>query len=183
MYIGVHFYGSNGNLPAFSDPRIPVDMKRPGFRSRCQRADEKTECFLWFLPRLISLTVMAEENPQPQNTGEQPSQAPPQQQTGQQPRTPQGQGSGQRRNDRRDHSRIMAGGGTTTGATSNSPPGQQRRKNPRNQREKTRIMTMRKRPSSDRSSPQGRHHHRGGRPPKRVIEEWVKRPVLRVGIR
>ena len=63
------------------------------------------------LPRFITLTVMTEENPQPENTGDRPAPVP-QQPSGQQPtgveprRTPQDQGSGQRRNDRRDHTRY-----------------------------------------------------------------------------
>ncbi|MDD1681370.1 MAG: hypothetical protein LUQ35_07155 [Methanoregula sp.] len=123
---------------------------------------------------MISLTAMAEENPQPQNTGES-SQAPPQQQTGQQPRTPQGQGSGQRRNDRRDRPRHHGGRRDHHRRDPQQPIRPAAPEKPADPSAKDQDNDDEEEPGRDRPSSHGRHH-RGGRPPKRVIEEWVNDP-------
>lgn len=118
---------------------------------------------------------MAEENPQPQNTGEQPSQVPPQQ-AGQQPKTPQGQtSSGQRRNDRRDHSRHHRGRRDQPRRDQHpSRPGAPEQST--GPTENVQDSDDEEETGQDRTSPQGRHHYRGGRPPKKIIEEWANDP-------
>jgi hypothetical protein len=117
---------------------------------------------------------MAEENPQPESTGDQPAQAP-HQQTGQKPMTPPGQSSGQRRNDRRDHSRHYGGRGDHRRDQQQSPRPAGGEK-PLDTTGKEPDIDDEEETEQDRSSPQGRHHHRGGRPPKKVIEEWANDP-------
>ena len=137
---------------------------------------ERTECFLWFLPRLISLTVMAEENPQPENTGEQPSPAP-QQQTAQQPRAPQGQNSsGQRRNDRHGNSRHHDSRQDHYRRDHQQSPVPKAPEKPFVTTVKDEDLDDEEETEQDRSSPQGRHRYRGGRPPKKIIEEWANDP-------
>ena len=136
---------------------------------------EKTQCFLWFLPRLISLTVMAEENPQQRNSGEHPSQAP-QQQTGQEPTTPQGPGSaGQRRSDRRDRPRHLGGRRDYHRRDQQPPPRPAAPEKPE-ETAGTDEDIDEEESGSDRASPQQRHHRRGGRPPKKIVEEWANDP-------
>ena len=186
MYIGVHYPEATGICRPAHVPGTG-EQEETGFFPVFRTADERTECFLWFLPRLISLTVMAEENPQPQNTGE-PSQAP-QQQTGQQPRTPQGQGSGQRRNDRRDHSRHHGGqAGPSPARPATVPSGRQHAGKNRSEtapgkdhRQKTRTMTMRKRPST--TAPPRRAGTTAAAGPQKGYRGMGKRPVLRIRIR
>lgn len=132
----------------------------------------ETQCFLWFLPRLIILTVMAEENPQPQNSGEQPSKAP-QQQT---PSTPQGQSSGQRRYDRRDRSRHHGGRRDFHRHDQPQPPRPATPEKTGENTGKDEDIDDEEETEQDRTSPQQRHHRRGGRPPKKIIEEWANDP-------
>jgi hypothetical protein len=113
-------------------------------------------------PRLISLTVMAEENQQPPETGGQPSQNPAPAPAGQS-RPQERQNQGQRRNDRRDHQRREQ----QSPQPAQAKPAEPRDPDAENDEdEETR---------QDRSSQQNRHR-RGGRPPKKIIEEWINDP-------
>jgi hypothetical protein len=118
---------------------------------------------------------MTEENPQPQNTGEQPSQAP-QQQTGQQPGAPQGQSTGQRRNDRRDRPRHHGGRRDYHRRDQQQSPRPAAPEKPADIPGKAEDIDDEEETEQDRSSPQGRPRHRGGRPPKKIIEEWANDP-------
>jgi hypothetical protein len=132
--------------------------------------------FFMVLPRLISLTVMAEEDPQPQINGDEPSQVP-LQQTGQQRRLQQGQtSSGQRRNDSRDHSRRHGGRRDHYRRDQRQPPRSNLPEKPGETAETIRDNDDEEEAEQDRPYPRGRRHHRGGRPPKKIIEEWASDP-------
>ena len=119
---------------------------------------------------------MAEENPQPQNTGDQHSPAP-QPQAGQPPATPQGQNSsGQRRTDRRDRSRYHGGRRDHHRSDQQQSPGTAAPEKPTEPAGKDADIDDEEETEQDRTSPQGRPHHRGGRPPKKIIEEWASDP-------
>jgi hypothetical protein len=118
---------------------------------------------------------MAEENPQPEKTGE-PSPAP-QQQPGQQTRGPQSRiSSGQRRNDRRDHSRHHGGRQDRYRRDQQQSPGPAAPEKPSETPGKDEDIDDGEETEQDRASPQGRRHYRGGRPPKKIIEEWANDP-------
>jgi hypothetical protein len=115
---------------------------------------------------------MAEENPQPQNTGDQPSQAPQQLTQQQQPKVPQGQhSSGSRRNDRRLPSRHH---GVQRDRQQSPRPAEPQK--PEESAAKDIDIDEEEETEHDRSSSQGRHHYRGGRPPRKIIEEWANDP-------
>jgi hypothetical protein len=119
---------------------------------------------------------MAEDNPQPQKTAD-PPQAPPQQPTGQQNKTLQGQSSGQRRNDRHDRSRYHGGRRDHHRRDTQQPVRPKVLEKPVEAPGKDQENEDDEETEQDRSSSQGRHHHhRGGRQPKRIIEEWANDP-------
>ncbi len=119
---------------------------------------------------------MAEEKPQPQNKGDEPSQVQPRP-TGQQHRDPQGQaGSGQRRTDSRDHSRRRGGRRDHYRRDLNQPLRPKVPEIAGETRENIQDIDDEEEAEQDRTSPRGRHHHRGGRPPKKIIEEWANDP-------
>ena len=119
---------------------------------------------------------MAEDNPQPQNTGDQQSPGP-QTQAGRPPATPQDQNSsGQRGNDRRDRPRYHGGRRDRQRRDLQSPPTSAPEK-PTEPAGKDEDIDDEEETEQDRTAPQGRpHHHRGGRPPKKIIEEWANDP-------
>jgi len=118
---------------------------------------------------------MADENPQQPNTGDQPSQAQ-QKPAGQLPASPQGQNtSGQRRTDRRDHSRYHSGRRDHHQRDQQPSPRPGVPEKPAGSPGKDEDIDDEEETERDRSSPQGRHH-RGGRPPKKIIEEWANDP-------
>lgn len=170
MYIGVHSDRDPG-CPASRAHGTCTENRAPGpLHALFRIFGQTTQYFLWFLPRLISLTVMAEENPQPQTSGEQPSQAPSQQAPG----TPQSQGSGQRRNDRRDRPRHRGGRRDFHRHDQQQPS---RPAYPKKQEDSPgKDEDNEDEEEHDRTSPQQRHHRRGGRPPKKIIEEWANDP-------
>jgi len=117
---------------------------------------------------------MAEENPQPPHSAEQPSPAP-QQQRAQQPGTPQGRNSsGQRRN--RGHSRHYDGRQDRHRRDQHPSPQPATPGKPSESPQKTEDIDDEEETEQDRSSPQGRRRYRGGRPPKKIIEEWASDP-------
>jgi hypothetical protein len=118
---------------------------------------------------------MAEENPQPEKTGERAPEAP-QQQTGQQPGTPQGQSSGQRRNDRRDRPRHHGGRRDYHRHDKQAAPQPASPANPSDTTGNAEDIDGEEETEHDRSSPPDRRHYRGGRPPKKIIEEWANDP-------
>lgn len=118
---------------------------------------------------------MAEENPQQGDPGDRPAPAP-QQQTGQQPRTQQGQGSGQRRNDRRDRSRHYGGRKDYHRREPQASPREAAPEKPAETTGNAEDIDAEEETENDRSSAQGRRHSRGGRPPKKIIEEWANDP-------
>jgi len=120
---------------------------------------------------------MAEDNPQPQNTGDQQSPGP-QPQAGRPPATPQDQNSsGQRRNDRRDRPRYHGGRRDHQRRDLQQSPGTAAPEKPTEPAGKDADIDDEEETEQDRTAPQGRpHHHRGGRPPKKIIEEWANDP-------
>jgi hypothetical protein len=124
-------------------------------------------------PRLISLTVMAEENQQPPETSGQPAQSTAPTPTGQS-RPQERQNQGQRRNDRRDRPRHH--GPRRDHQRRDQQPPQPAQAKPAEPKDADAENDEDEETEQDRSSQQNRHHRRGGRPPKKIIEEWINDP-------